>query len=190
MLLIPAFLDFFLQDLVSSVIGSNLVLTRIGLLVTVSCLYTCLLPSWWAIIPLVISIFTMLYNPHANTPSAMSEVNHALSKSGFSIVARQESITGYVSVLDNVKEGYRVMRCDHSLLGGQWMYGEGTWPGGAKFKGKRAALSEPVYSIFVMLEAVRLVQEPVDAATAPAPELLNGMSPLPVEDERDRALVM
>jgi hypothetical protein len=38
------------------------------------------------------------------------------------------------------------MRCDHSLLGGQWVH----------VNGRR--VSEPIYGVFVMLEAVRLVE--------------------------------
>ena len=39
------------------------------------------------------------------------------------------------------------MRCDHSLLGGEWL-----------IKGARNSMPEPIYGVFVMLEAVRLVE--------------------------------
>lgn len=70
-----------------------------------------------------------------------------LEMEGYALVARQESVTGYVSVLDNVKDGFRIMRCDHSLLGGEW-----------RKQVSGSTLKEPVYGIFVMLEAVRLVE--------------------------------
>ena len=79
-----------------------------------------------------------------------------LEREGYALLARQESVTGYISVLDNVKEGFRVMRCDHSLLGGEWLKQEAG-----------SILREPVYAIFVMLEAVRLV-ETVGMKRAPA----------------------
>jgi hypothetical protein len=41
------------------------------------------------------------------------------------------------------------MRCDHSLLGGQWT----KLP-----SGYRPEVEDPIYAIFAMLEAVRLVE--------------------------------
>ncbi|KAL8691029.1 MAG: hypothetical protein Q9224_004266 [Gallowayella concinna] len=90
---------------------------------------------------IVFSSYTLL--PHSN-----NILNGTLQDFGYSLVARQESNTGYISVLDNVKDGFRVMRCDHSLLGGEWL----------PQPGYEHNLREPVYAIFVMLEAVRLAQ--------------------------------
>ena len=81
-------------------------------------------------------------------PYANDMLNHTLNQYGYSLVARQESNTGYISILDNTKDGFRVMRCDHSLLGGEWL-AEGSLG---------SNLREPIYAVFVMLEAVRLVQ--------------------------------
>ncbi len=67
---------------------------------------------------------------------------------------RQESLTGYISVVESVDQGFRVMRCDHSLLGGEWVKFIGT----GQFKGNQVA--EPIYGVFAMLEAVRLVEVP------------------------------
>lgn len=91
---------------------------------------------------------SVLWTPY--TPSIYTDkmLNLTLHKHGFSLVARQESLTGYISVLDNQRDGFRVMRCDHSLLGGEWIPPRGHVP----------KLQEPIYAIFVMLEAVRLVQ--------------------------------
>ena len=66
---------------------------------------------------------------------------------------RRESVTGYVSVLDNTEAGYRVMRCDHSLLGGEWQKA----PKGLEHLA-RGGFKEPIYAVFVLLEAVRLVE--------------------------------
>jgi len=87
--------------------------------------------------------------PHLPTTNNIRFINTNLLSSGYSLVARQESLTGYISVLDNLKDGFRVMRCDHSLLGGEWIN---------KPEGHPAKFNEPIYSIFVMLEAVRLVE--------------------------------
>ena len=87
--------------------------------------------------------------PHLPLARNNASVNTILQDSGYSLVARQESLTGYISVLDSFKDGFRVMRCDHSLLGGEWTN---------KPEGHPAKLNEPIYSIFVTLEAVRLVE--------------------------------
>jgi hypothetical protein len=65
-----------------------------------------------------------------------------------------------VSVVVSVERGFRVMRCDHSLLGGEWVV----------IQGKKAA--EPIYGVFVMLEAVRLVENMVPVADADAKALV------------------
>ena len=83
--------------------------------------------------------------PALNTIS----LNATLQNAGYSLVARQESHTGYISVIDNLKDGFRVMRCDHSLLGGEWINKPADHP---------AVFNDPIYSIFVILEAVRLVE--------------------------------
>ena len=85
--------------------------------------------------------------PHLRLPYNTNILNSTIQAQGFSLVARQESLTGYISVLDNVNQEYRVMRCDHSLLGGEYL---------RKPKGSR--YNEPVYTIFLTLEAVRLLQ--------------------------------
>ena len=97
-----------------------------------------------AILPLL-HLITMC--PHVPLPYNTNVLNGTLRAEGYSLVARQESLTGYISVLDNVNEGYRVMRCDHSLLGGEYLR-----------KPRGSQCNEPVYTIFLTLEAVRLLQ--------------------------------
>lgn len=77
-------------------------------------------------------------------------LNTKIESEGYAIVDRWESNTGYVSVVDNLKDGFRVLRCDHSLLGGIWMREQSP-----------SVLAEPIYSIFVTLEAVRLAETDV-----------------------------
>ena len=59
------------------------------------------------------------------------------------------------------------MRCDHSILGGNWLAGLGSWAGGEKPILSAGRVAEPIYAVFVMLEAVRLVQD-VDASASVA----------------------
>lgn len=115
--------------------------------------------AWfWASLPrsklavflsILMSFRVAFFNTHLPLAYNTASVNSTLRGAGYSLIARQESLTGYISVLDNVRDGFRVMRCDHSLLGGEWIN---------KPEGHPAKFNEPVYSIFVMLEAVRLVE--------------------------------
>ncbi|KAI4716225.1 spermine/spermidine synthase [Aureobasidium sp. EXF-10727] len=69
----------------------------------------------------------------------------------WNILERAESNTGYISVLENLDAGYRVLRCDHSLLGGEWLVTD-------ERRRQGITTSEPIYSVFEILEAVRLVE--------------------------------
>jgi hypothetical protein len=81
-------------------------------------------------------------------------------KNGWSLIDRQESLTGYISIIESAEKGFRVMRCDHSLLGGEWL------------ASTRHRLAEPIYGVFVMLEAVRLIEVPVKVADKEANALV------------------
>ncbi|KAI4244242.1 MAG: hypothetical protein LQ352_006870 [Teloschistes flavicans] len=114
-----------------------------------------LFPSKYLLLAAFPTLHTVLYTAHIPSTYTNGLLNATLHNHGYSLVARQESVTGYISVLDNAKDGFRVMRCDHSLLGGEWH----------PPPGKQSGMREPVYAIFVMLEAVRLVQ----SAARPSP---------------------
>ena len=143
--------------------GSSMVFTRSGLQFIVATFYALLLPSKLVILALLPLLHSAIYNPHMPLQHNTDLLNATLHAQGYSLVARQESLTGYISVLDNLKDGFRVLRCDHSLLGGEWLHHQGD---------AFVTLREPIYAIFVMLEAVRLV------------------IPQPNEDAHKRALVM
>ena len=130
---------------------THAVFSRFGLHTVTALLYTQLSASLersklvlMAILPLLHLTFVC---PHLPLPYSTELLNSTLRLEGYSLVARQESLTGYISVLDNVKAEYRVMRCDHSLLGGEYL----NKPRGSRY-------NEPVYTIFLTLEAVRLLQ--------------------------------
>ena len=113
-----------------------------------SCILTLLAP--WAVWPLCVPLLLLSFNnPHVLGPSGTAQLNQVLRPEGYEIIDRQESITGYLSVIDNLKDGYRVLRCDHSLLGGEWRRHQDS---------HSHVLNEPIYAIFVILEAVRLIE--------------------------------
>ena len=151
------------QDLVLGVFYGFI---RPYLMLVVSMVLMALLPTRWLTWALVPTLHTILWNPHSILSYPTQRLDDLLKPDGFSIVARREGVTGYLSVLENVQHGYRLMRCDHSILGGNWIAGVGSWPGGETSSMEVGRLAEPVYAVFVMLEAVRLVQSQ-DTLTVP-----------------------
>lgn len=139
------------KDIFSRNIGSSTAVSRIGLQSVVAIIYALAIPKaiLWPAVPSI--AFTMMYNVHNPLQRTTNVVNSTLQAHNFTLIDRQESITGYISVLDNTAAHYRVMRCDHSLLGGEWKI--------PPRKGRKPARAhEPIFAIFVMLEAVRLVE--------------------------------
>ena len=134
---------------------------RYGLQTGLSCGFAFLGRSRKSLIILPVLLLAA-YNSHIPFSSNIARLNANLEVEGYQLIDRRESVTGYVSVLENLKDGFRVLRCDHSLLGGEWT----RYPGGYVPK-----LKEPIYAIFVMLEAVRLVQtEPLKNIELKLPE--------------------
>ena len=131
--------------------GMPSVFSRFGLQAVTALLYTQLGAPLNRIKLILIATVPLLHLafvcPHLQMQHNTDVLNSTLRAEGYSLVARQESLTGYISVLDNINAGYRVMRCDHSLLGGEYI----NKPRGSRY-------NEPVYTIFLTLEAVRLLQ--------------------------------
>ena len=150
-------------------LGSSMIFTRSGLQYIVATFYALLLPSKLLVFAVLPILHSAIYNPHMPLQHNTDMLNATLQAQGYSLMARQESLTGYISVLDNVKDGFRVLRCDQSLLGGEWLP-----PPGTSFSG----LGEPIYAIFVMLEAVRLVEIPTSKPRQA------------IADQHKRALIM
>ena len=111
---------------------------------------------WLSLIPYIL---LLILNPHSTSSILASQMDQSLVDAGHAVLHREDSLTGFLSVVENRVKGYRVLRCDHSLLGGEWVFGLGNWPGGEGYDGPNGVVGEPVYAIFVMLEAVRLVQD-------------------------------
>lgn len=147
--------------LLSQYIGRSIFQTRIVLETILGASYALFAPSKFLVLTLPALLHTALFNTHVMTPMATQSLNTTMMANDWILHDRKESLTGYISVADNLNTGYRVMRCDHSLLGGEWI----------RFKGLRVA--EPIYGVFTMLEGVRLVKVPE-----------------PVPDNEAKALVM
>ena len=128
--------------------GSSKLFTRAGLQFIVATFYAILSPKKYLLLVILLwmNVGMFYYHFTLQTGAADAAINSVLKPHGYALIARSESITGYLSVLDNKKDGFRVMRCDHSLLGGEW-----------KSAPKDSKVKEPIYAVFAMLEAVRLV---------------------------------
>ncbi|KAM3150702.1 hypothetical protein ABEW05_008955 [Botrytis cinerea] len=135
---------------ISQYIGQSIIFTRLGMQIVLQALYSAFAPSKLLLWILPALFHTALFNIHVPTPYAINQLNSTMNANGWSILERKESLTGYVSVIESLTmgNGFRAMRCDHSLLGGEWLVN------GEKAKG----LAEPIYGIFVMLEAIRLIE--------------------------------
>ncbi|GAB7362787.1 hypothetical protein MBLNU230_g3091t1 [Neophaeotheca triangularis] len=125
----------------------------------IAALYLVLLPSKAALLAMPAFINTVIINTTYTSRSTTNMLQTHLHRDhGWNLIARQWSTTGYISVLDNADLGYRVLRCDHSLLGGEWTLTP-------QRRGEGWTTSEPIYAVFEMLEAVRLMQQPDGYAT-------------------------
>lgn len=143
-------------------VSQNVLQTRIGYEVELAAVYVALAPSKLLLYALPALLHTAFFNPHVQTSWATQSLRSTLATQGYKLLARQESLTGYISVLQSIEGNFRLMRCDHSILGGEWVMPRGD-----------SLVPEPIYAIFTMLEAIRLIEVPH-----------------PVPDNRARALVM
>lgn len=123
-------------------------LTRVGMQLSLGGLMAGLAPSLYLLLALPAVLHTVYFNPHMPTVRATVRLNATLQQHDWLLMDRRESNTGYLSVLQSLEGEFRVMRCDHSLLGGEYT-GENLQVG---------LVAEPIYGVFAMLEAVRLIQ--------------------------------
>jgi len=86
------------------------------------------------------------------TDFGLKHANKVLEPHGWKVLERGEGVTGYVSVLEHTDMNYRLLRCDHSLLGGEWLLTE------ERRIEEGWTKEEPVFGVFEMMEAVRLVK--------------------------------
>ncbi|EAS31307.3 spermine/spermidine synthase [Coccidioides immitis RS] len=130
-------------------IGSSVLMTRTGLQFAIATLFSICLPSKWLLLTIPSLIFYAGFNIHVPSGLATVRLNTSLRADDYVLLHRQDSLTGYISVLENKKLNFRVMRCDHSLLGGEWIPPPGM---------PKQLVSDPVYAVFTMLESVRLIK--------------------------------
>ncbi|KAF4945469.1 hypothetical protein FGADI_11971 [Fusarium gaditjirri] len=151
------------MEKLQGVVGSTFVFTRVGIELVLAAIYAIMAPSKYLVLAIPALLHTVVLNTHVMTPMATEALNSTLTAQNWTLLERRESLTGYVSVIESLERGYRVMRCDHSLLGGQWV----------QLNGRR--VSEPIYGVFVMLEAVRLVEREAPLPDSEASALVIGL---------------
>lgn len=147
-----AFAHNFAEKLTSFVlskyIGSSVLLNCSALQLLIAVVYAVTLPSKLLLLAIPSLLFSVSSNVHMPWGHTTAILNSTLHGYGYALQDREMSLTGYISVLDS-QEGFRAMRCDHSLLGGEWTKTP------VNYKPK---VQDPIYAIFIMLEAVRLIQ--------------------------------
>lgn len=137
--------------IVTAISSLSIYLTRTTIQAIVGAVYFAVLPRKLYIAAILPLLQTVLINYHSPYPLPTGLLNSSLQAQDWRLLERGESITGYVSVLENLDLQYRVLRCDHSLLGGEWLVTE-------ERKKSGITVPEPIYAVFEMLEAVRLVE--------------------------------
>lgn len=155
------------RELLPTWMGMNQLFTRVGLQIITAATYAAVIPQsfLWPALPAV--AFTTMNNCHAPLLKTTELLNNTLALYNYSLIERQESLTGYLSVLQDNENHFRVMRCDHSLLGGEWLLPHD--PKNAR------QVAEPVYAVFTMLESVRLVEREQNTGTGEAYALNIGL---------------
>ena len=133
------------------IIGKADFLSRTGLSLLIGTGYAFLGKSQWLLLCSPAMLHTLFMNPHHASSVTNKVLNKTLTALDYTMMERRDSLTGYVSVLEDGVNGYRVLRCDHSLLGGEWLVTE-------ERKQTGQTQRETIYSVFTMLESVRLVE--------------------------------
>ncbi|EKG15254.1 Spermine synthase [Macrophomina phaseolina MS6] len=143
-------IEKFVAGRLPAFMGSNHFFTRSGLQLLVAALSAAVAPSKFLLLALPAVFHTLRFNPHFPGATTTAVLNETLRANHYTLLERQESLTGYVSVIESHENQFRLLRCDHSLLGGEWLVTP-----------ERAAAGqtqrESIYTVFTMLEAVRLV---------------------------------
>ncbi|PVH99152.1 hypothetical protein DM02DRAFT_615260 [Periconia macrospinosa] len=151
--------------IIPTLVGNHIYLTRIGFQMLIASASAFLTPSRVILFAFPAILHSLWANPHFPSESAFQKANSTLfATENYTLLARQESLTGYVSVVESqLESGFRILRCDHSLLGGEWLVTPSAY---AKGQRKR----ETIFSVFVLLEAVRLVQPQRAIKAEPVPD--------------------
>jgi hypothetical protein len=126
-------------------------------------------PYWLFSLAAPALLYAFLANPHFEGPYNVALVNRDLALHNWTLIDRAWSNTGYLSVLESQAYEYRVLRCDHSLLGGEWLLTN------ERMTKSGWRVTEPIYHVFQMLEAVRLMEIETPVADSAAQALVVGL---------------
>ncbi|USP77781.1 uncharacterized protein yc1106_05055 [Curvularia clavata] len=142
--------------LIPSFIGTSVYFTRVGLQMLLASASAFFTPSRVIFLAFPAILHTLWTNPHHPSTHGLQLANSTLQATqNYTLLARHESVTGYVSVVESQTDNaFRLLRCDHSLLGGEWLVTPAAYE-----KGQRQR--ETIFAVFVLLEAVRLMKPPV-----------------------------
>jgi hypothetical protein len=146
-----SFLEKASSALARQLIGYHKVFMTSNLQLTLASLYLLLAPSAYVSFAVPAIYHTIQMDPHHLSGAGLEVANTHLNPFNFTILDRRQSVTGYISVLKNVAEDMVVLRCDHSLLGGEFLVNP-------ERQAQGMTVREPIYGVFSMLEAVRLVE--------------------------------
>lgn len=142
------------HSLVKMVVGTSDFYSRTGLQMMAATMMAVVTRSSLLMFAVPALIHTMFANPHHYADKTTKLLNHTLLPYQYSVLERADSVTGYVSVVSNAKDGWTAMRCDHSILGGEWWVTD-------ERKSSGQTVKETIYSVFTMLEAVRMIKTDV-----------------------------
>ena len=142
--------------IIPQIIGTTDFFTRTGLQLLNATLAAALSRSSLLVFAIPAMIHTLFNNPHHYAVGSTKYVNNTLFEYQYALLERHDSLTGYISVVKNKKDGFLALRCDHSVLGGEWLVT-------AARKRTGQEVRETIYAVFTMLEAVRLIKTEVFA---------------------------
>ncbi|WVO16164.1 hypothetical protein L204_103834 [Cryptococcus depauperatus] len=80
-----------------------------------------------------------------------SSQSYVTARGELRVHTSERSITGQIVVADNLRDGYRFLRCDHSILGGRWIR-EKEIDGGQK----KVEMGDSIFAVFNLQEAATL----------------------------------
>jgi hypothetical protein len=143
-------------NILPRIMGTYDFFTRIGLQLLNASFAAALSRSTLLVFAVPAMIHTLFSNPHHYTAGTSKQLNATLYDYQYSVLERHDSLTGYLSVIKNKRDGFLALRCDHSILGGEWL----VTPARVR---KGQEVRETIYPVFTMLEAVRLIKSEVYA---------------------------
>ncbi|WWC62022.1 uncharacterized protein I303_104609 [Kwoniella dejecticola CBS 10117] len=86
-------------------------------------------------------------------PPSTSHQPYVTANGDLRVISSERSITGQIVVAENLKDGYRFLRCDHSILGGRWIR---EVEDKSRSDGKRVDMGDSIFATFNLQEIVVL----------------------------------